>query len=277
MTIDFPNGLGQIIYEMDYFAGSQVLVYANHILIDDCVRIGWSVQQNRQPIWGYASQYFNALASGVVMVNGSLWIAFKEAAYMPVLLGEAYRVMNGTEVEDGAVSAQELTHSRRRTSTPSGSSGLGTVSDWANSVVEEANRSTPSREEVETLVTATEEDSNSLEVARSLAQVVTALGTADDEEFEDVAERFEDIVWGPESIALGNESTVSRDGVLPRRVDQYPPVDLVITFGDMHTAAANHSSFRLCDVSFVSSEVSAIEPTGEPILVRYDFIARSQM
>lgn len=277
MTIDFPDGLGRTIYEYDYYSGSNVLVYAEHVLIDDCVRIGWNVQQNRQPIWGYASQYFNAVASGVIMVNGSFWVAFKETAYMPAILNE---VMRGR----GFWESGEMY----------GSPGLGPGGTMGYLAAGETeNPDAPGtrapqyvqRASVERLMHAAEQDADSLEVARSLSELTTQLGAMSDTEFEDVAERFEDVVWyagnrqenqRPEGMS-GNINWTGRetDDLFSRRLDQYPPIDLLVTFGDMSTTAANHTVHRISDVTIVNTEFSGIEPTGEPILVRYDFLARN--
>ena len=43
--IGFPSNLGQNTYEVDYYGGSQVLVYFQDVLVDDVIRIGWSVRQ----------------------------------------------------------------------------------------------------------------------------------------------------------------------------------------------------------------------------------------
>ena len=62
-----------------------------------------------------------------------------------------------------------------------------------------------------------------------------------------------------------------------RRADQFPPFDILVTFGDINTAQANHTVKRITDAVITNTEFGGIEPTGEPVFVRYDFIARNVM
>lgn len=285
MTIDFPAGLGNIVYEYDYFAGSQILTYFEHVLVDDCVRIAFSVQQSRRPIYGYASQYYNALASGTVIVTGSFWIAFKEAGYIPVILRDVARMrtVGGSGEffsspadwpESGSLYSSSLSESSAR---------------WEGNEEEGGARQAglARRASIERMLEASERDGDSVETARALQQVMTDLQAMDDQQFENFAEQFEDALWyggnrpqdgrGDAMSGNLNPGPLSDDEFLAyRRGDQYPPFDIIVTFGDMNTPAANHTLHRVCDTSIIGTEY-VIEPTGDPVLVRYDFVARNLM
>ena len=69
-------------YEFDYFSSAQVSVFIGDVWIADLSSIQFTVNQQRMPIYGYASQYFHTLAPGRVMVEGQFSIAFKESAYL---------------------------------------------------------------------------------------------------------------------------------------------------------------------------------------------------
>lgn len=282
MAIQFPRNLGNIIYEYDYFSGSQCLVYFEHILLDDCVRIGFNVEQQRRPLFGYASQYYNALAAGVVMVTGSFWIGFKEAAYVPVILktltdarihGDAGEFFGTAAVATGDVHATGVTDSF----------GLADAAMVAGEGFE------VERSGVERLMEAAAADDQSATTARALTSVITQLGALSDSEFEGYAEIFEDAIWYggnrpqdgrgdafSQNLASG-QSTTDEEFLAYRRADQFPPFDILVTFGDINTQSANHTVHRLMDVTITGTEFSGIEPTGEPVMVRYDFIGRNMM
>jgi hypothetical protein len=282
MAIHFPRNLGNIIYEYDYFSGSSCLVYFEHILVDDCVRIGFNVQQQRRPLFGYASQYYNALAAGVVMVTGSFWIGFKEAAYIPIILknitdarihGDSGEFFGTPAIATGDVWATGTTDSM--------SLAEGAAAAGEGFEVERAS--------VERLVEAAAADDQSATTARALTNVFTQLGALSDAEFEGYAEMFEDAIWyggnRPEDgrgdafsdNLTSGESTTDEEFLAFRRADQYPPFDILVTFGDINTQAANHTVQRIMDVSITGTEFAGIEPTGEPVMVRYDFLGRNVM
>jgi hypothetical protein len=281
-TTNFPLGLGDISYEFDYFAGSQCLVYFEQVLVEDCVRIAWSVQQNRTPVYGYASQYYNALGAGVIMVTGSFFIAFKEAAYIPVILRHVSRTQDLMEYATPALG-------------PGRVRGLHHATGLVESAVEweavggkdtEGLSGAAQRLSIERMIQAAALSPDDPEVQAELQQLALQLDAIDDQGFEDIAERFEDALWyggnerggGRSELTSGNfaggEMTELQRAAI-RRADQFPPFDIIVTFGDINTPESNHTLHRIMDVSIVNTEFGGIEPTGEPIYVRYDFIARN--
>lgn len=72
-------------YKYDYFAGAQCKVYFGDIWVDDVITIQYNTIQNKEPIYGYASQNFDAVAMGTFLGQGSLTIAFKEVGYLNVV------------------------------------------------------------------------------------------------------------------------------------------------------------------------------------------------
>jgi hypothetical protein len=69
-----------------YYSGSQIILYLGDILIDEAVFISFDLQQHKLPLYGYASQYFQAVANGVVLVRGQLGINFVDNKYLSVLV-----------------------------------------------------------------------------------------------------------------------------------------------------------------------------------------------
>lgn len=278
---DFPLGLGDIHYEYDYFSGSNVLVYFEDVLVDDCVRIAWSVQQNRTPVYGYASQYFNALGAGVILVTGSFFIAFKEAYYIPLILN--YIALTSSETVPYATPALSPARGMRHATSLEESS-----SEWQGEGLEASGARTAGRVQrmnIERLVHRTARNPEDPQVQAEMQQLALQLDALSDQEFEDVAEDFEDALWyganenggGRADTLSGNQTAaVESERLLAvRRADQFPPFDIIVTFGDMNTPGANHTLHRIMDVSIINTEFGGVEPTGEPIYVRYDFLARN--
>jgi len=116
---------------------------------------------------------------------------------------------------------------------------------------------------------------------------VTKLGTLSDNDFEDWAEMFEDVLWyGSEKQVPTLRDQLNSGNLKPltlieketflshRRPDQYPEVDIWIIYGDTSDDTANHTVKRLLDVSFTGCS-TVISPSGEPVYENYSFIARN--
>ena len=69
-------------YSLDYYSGAQAAMFFEHFLIDEVTSLQWSVQQSKIPIYGYASQTFDEMAKGTIIVQGSFSINFVEAGYL---------------------------------------------------------------------------------------------------------------------------------------------------------------------------------------------------
>jgi len=70
----------------DFYSGSQISIWFGNILIDDINSIQWVRSQSKMPIYGYASQLFDAVADGVVIIQGSFSINFRQQGYIPAVL-----------------------------------------------------------------------------------------------------------------------------------------------------------------------------------------------
>jgi len=282
MPIEFPRGLGNTNYEYDFFAGSQVLVYFEDVWVDDCVRIAWAVAQNRAPIYGYASQYWNAVVDGVVIVTGSIWVSFKEAGYIPIILrylsarhtGIPTHASPAIVPQSGAEFSSSLAES-------SAAFGGTTTGDGPQAGLAQ-------RADIERLVAMDAALADDAEVQAQLARYAVDMAGLSDTEFEDRAEIFEDAVWyggNRESSGRGRAMSGNHGGgqlsdeqaLAFRRADQFPPFDLLVTFGDINTEGTNHSVHRIIDTVITNTEFGGIEATGEPVFVRYDFVARNVM
>lgn len=74
-----------LTYPYDYFTGQQARIFFGHVWVDDIITIQYSSNQNKAPIYGYASQQFDDIAKGQFLVNGNFTIAFKETGYLSLI------------------------------------------------------------------------------------------------------------------------------------------------------------------------------------------------
>src|SRR3990167_10850494 len=88
--------VGAGIYDLDYYSGSQCSLYIGDVYIDEAVGMSFTVSQNKQPIYGYASQLFDAVSYGNVIVQGSFAVNFKESGYLWLVLHRYKRFENAT-------------------------------------------------------------------------------------------------------------------------------------------------------------------------------------
>ena len=89
-------------YNLDYLSGSQANIYLESILLDEVTSMEWTVHQSKIPIYGYASQFFDEMARGAVIVQGQFSINFIQPNYLFSVL-EAWKhkktLPGQTEVE----------------------------------------------------------------------------------------------------------------------------------------------------------------------------------
>src|SRR3990167_7047716 len=74
------------VIDRDYFTGTQASIYIGDVYVDEVVSYAYSVQQTKTPIYGYASQLFDAVSAGPVLVTGNFSINFKESGYLYLIL-----------------------------------------------------------------------------------------------------------------------------------------------------------------------------------------------
>jgi len=89
---------GGITYgKFDHYSGSQITIWFGDILIDDINSIQWTRQQNKRPIYGYASQQFDAVAKGTVIIQGNFVVNFRQAGYVSLVMQYISRLYGGVD------------------------------------------------------------------------------------------------------------------------------------------------------------------------------------
>ncbi|HDR7632489.1 TPA: hypothetical protein QCX75_001179 [Bacillus mycoides] len=70
----------------NYYSGTDIRIYFGDNWIDEIVEIEWTMQEQLEPIYGYASYTWDKVARGNRLVQGSFSINFKEAGYLQTVL-----------------------------------------------------------------------------------------------------------------------------------------------------------------------------------------------
>lgn len=273
-------------YHYDYFTGPQCKVYFGDIWVDDIVTIQYNIVQNKEPIYGYASQNFDAVAMGTVLGQGQLTIAFKEVGYLNVikaLLDEqklnartardrvVHRLENGQESE---ISANART---------TGSYAASINPNFTPSLIRKSETIEDILDGLKGLNTGAQDPKNKVhDVFRGENGV---------RDFEDIAEIMEDTIWGDSNgMPFGSkEAQMLRadqfdhkftyknggaTGITSAVGSNYTDtMNIMITFGDLNDFRAEHTIIMLNDVHFTGQGMLTT-PNGEPIGESYQFFFR---
>ena len=74
------------VQNFSYYSGPQITIWFGDIWVDDITAISWQYNQEKRPIYGYASQHFDAVAKGQVLVQGQIRINFRNQGYLSYII-----------------------------------------------------------------------------------------------------------------------------------------------------------------------------------------------
>lgn len=261
------------VYDLEYFSGAQVNVYIGDVLIDEITGLQVQVQQKKMPVYGYASQLFDKVAKGTVLVQGAFSINFKEAGYLHAVLERYITLSSGNTapVVSPFISTDtfsQLQKDRRGGAKLDNKPG---VLNRRNIEQTEATADAVLSGKINGRNITPEEY---VEYFRSLSgfnnsargrngSVPGALNAA-----EDAFEAFEDKVWSPDRLELDSEG---------RRGDsnRYDSFTIYVTFGDFNrNNNVNHTAKRI-DSVHLTDQSTIINIDGQPIAEQYSFIAKN--
>ena len=285
------KNLGSITYEYDFFSSSQLFLMMGDILVDNVVSLRFQENQSRTPIYGYSQQYYSFHAAGHVLVQGQLAVAFKESAYM---LHPIQRFSNfaantySTRLNPSEQKNQDYWNNPRYIQDKDGN--IINSYEPKDFTFTEAARAAENKDvakgNVEQIFTWQKQGEQPKQFAK-FNKLFRELNALSDNDFEDWAETFEDVVWYGSDLAnplvrdnlfsqnLEDHKQISNEDVLGhRRLDQYPPVDLTLVYGDTARNPTNHTIMKLLDVVF-TGQSQAIETDGTPVYDVYEFFART--
>lgn len=232
------------VNKFDFYSGSQITIWFGNLMIDDINTIQWARTQSKKPIYGYASQQFDAVAKGTVLIQGNFGINFRQRGYLSVVLNEIkylYKRYTGNQEDDEMLNADKDRwkevrrliglHLRKGTFGP-------TTSDEIKSI-------------------------------------------GDSPDFMQLAKVYEDVIWGDEVSGMypAKENIlpadVSQSEIIP---DGF---NILITYGNLSGSEARTIKDQLQSTTkslvgvHLMGESQVIQVGGQPVQEQYDFIAKS--
>jgi len=283
-------------YPYDFFSGTDCKVFFGDIWVDDIITIQYSVSQTKTPIFGYASQYYQGVAMGQVLVNGVLTIAFKEVGYLNSIIGLLEAQRNRSEASINQ-KVNKIKQDFNETTTPfiPGVTSIGGSETRVTSVNYNPNGSPDiirSQDTIESILMNKKGISSNF--------TMDYLGNKKEMDFEDIAEALEDTIWGDKNGEPYDSSKLltrlkradefdytysSKNGgvspnsdfpmgiKVPEGHDYSGSLNLLLTFGDINDYRAEHTLIALNDVHF-TGQTAVYAPDGNPIAEQYTFFAR---
>ena len=280
-------------YPYDYYCGIDAKVFFGDVWVDDIVTIQYTVAQNKTPIYGYASQLYDAIARGTVIVQGTLTVAFKEMGYLNLVQriienqGKSAKAAIEKKINKYANTdptklqfVPNIQGTPDKTGAIIGLDGVGFSPNGNAQIIRQS----------ETIEDILVQKKGGNIVSSGLSSILLDQeNTAGNRDFEDFAEVLEDTIWGDSNgRPLGKtlkyrradefDYTYTRKGddlggIFVGRDDYADCLNIMMTFGDINDFRAEHTMMVLNDVHFTSQGV-LLAPTGEPIGETYSFIAR---
>lgn len=268
-------------YPYDYFAGTDCKIFFGDIWVDDIVTIQYNVTQSKTPIYGYASQNFDAVARGQVLVEGTLAISFKETGYLNLIQAQldAQKRQSQTGIQS---KIQKLSDDKIKKYIP----GINSINENGAKIdFTYSATGTPEiikqEQTIEQILANKKGKPNSSSSAMDKTFKINKKGSRD---FEDFAEILEDSIWGDSNGKfLELEDKLKRvdefdynhnGGITTAKNTSYADVlNIMLTFGDINDYRAEHTITVLNDVHFISTSMM-VSPDGNPIAEVYNFIAR---
>ena len=254
---------GTKIFDMDYFSSSQCFLYIGDVWVDEVTSLSYQIQQSKTPIYGYASQMWDDVAAGQIIVQGAFTINFKEAGYLWAVLRRYKQI---TEAEIGFKSAKG---DDRLLNVREGSTQ--TMPDMMKGSKRVGSNATQfSRLSIERICQGDITRQERFDFYQSLAGYATVSARKPrDSFFENIVEAFEDQVWNPKGNNLDLINQLRRPD--DHRFDGF---DMYVVFGNYSMPGANHTVQKIIDVRILG-QAKTIVADGQPIQEQYQFLART--
>ncbi len=240
-------------YNLQYYTGSQASLYIGDVLVDEVINFQYSVHQTKAPIYGYASQLFDAVAPGQVLVQGSFSVNFIEAGYLWLVLNRYKRFENRV---DKALSVIGVKNSVPIKNSPfSKTQSGGDINTFL------------SHNNIQKIINGQASTDEKTALYRNLASYATLNTVADSESaFNQIVDIFENEVWQEDQQDLDQ---------LGRRADDnlYDNFDMFTVFGDFTKPGSSHTVRRIAGVHLLGQ--SQVVELGSQVFETYNFFARN--
>lgn len=227
-------------YIPQYYSGAQAQIYFDDVLIDEVVQIQYSTATNKMPIYGYASELFDTVASGNLLVQGSFVINFVEAGYLAIIAAAMLEKKFGV----GGIGRKLPTETKKYAP---GFMAHGAMSQSVFSM----------------------RDNSILTPGSYLSnQAINQVRGLGNKEFRELAREA-----NINKLSQSNQFSGAPQGYASR-FDLMAPFDIYAIFGDYTDPDADHTVRKLKNVH-LTGQAQTIISSGEPVGEVYNFIART--
>lgn len=247
-------------YYTEYFSGAQVKVYVNDVRLN-AVTIAWTASQNKIPVYGYASQEFDAVMKGNFLVNGELSIAFRD-------VGEFHAI--DKHIKEKNVRQDTYVRALTRLSTLSRD-----TFDEGNLIGSFSAGQTPLIGYVKNKL---RNDQNQLVVSNDTIDTLLSGPYS----FEEIARTLEEVIWGIHPLEQDKAIIRADQMDFVRFTDRngipYTSIadglNFLITYGNVENPDSENTVKSINDIHFIGSSQS-IDPSSGFIIETYTFFAKS--
>lgn len=232
------------VNKFDFYSGSQITVWFGNIFMDDINSIQWARTQNKRPIYGYASQKFDAVAKGTVLTQGNFTINFRQVGYLTAVMEEIKNIYK--DITGGKTAEEKAKFN---------------LESWP---------------QVRKLIGHHLKNGT---FGPTTSQAMKDLG--DSQDFLELAKIYEDTIWGDVTAIdeYGKQreiaADVSQSEIIPNGFN------ILITYGNTSGSENQTLNSRLQSTTkalngvHLIGESQAIQVGGQPVQEQYNFIARS--
>lgn len=253
------------IYDLDYFSGSQMFLYIGDVWIDEITSLQYERRQNKTPIYGYASQLYDDLAAGQVIIQGQFSINYKEQGYLWAVL-RRYKNISLSEAMAGTdPTGKKLNRAEKALL----SAGKQDPIKWNSTI---GNHEAIQRQGIERIVQEGTTTGEAYKFYQDLAGYASydpkMKGKAKDTLFEDIVEAFEDQVWS------GHDPQTLKAMIRNPDDNVFDGFTMYVVHGNYSSRAPNHTVQRIENVSLIS-QGKLIKIDGEPTQEMYEFLAQT--
>lgn len=243
-----------------HYSSNEGLVFIGDYLLDEVVAISYKQEQRKVPFYGYASQYYDQMAAGKVIVTGSFTINYIDAGYLYLA---------------------QMEYTKKQLKTPSTQASVYQTISGVRSI---------DRSLVNTLSPVAGRknaagDASGARHFRKIAQLIATDPLSRDRVIKELRQRY----WNSQSDQATNDHALTsnlrvvqgmtledvqrKSHNFSQRPDQMPPINLTISHGN--PLDPERGTFRVIrDVDIISNEMH-LSPTGQTQLETYSFMARS--
>lgn len=251
------------IYDQEYFSGSQVSIYIGDIWVDEITSFSYTIRHEKIPLYGYASELLDAVATGQVIVNGNFTINYKEQGYLWAVLQRYKNIESTGRLAPISKDVIPLDTRRDSENAPKGHMVSYQTIEQFESIdgVDAA---------IEKMLTGSLTRDKTYSEYLSIAGYATVdADSPRDQAFENLMERFENQVWGTGEARNDFDNTTRNP-----TGRAYNDFDIYVVFGNYQNEGSNHTAQKIQGVRLVTQGKQIIVG-GAPIQEEYSFIART--